>query len=576
MTATRDVAGDGEAEGAAPRGVARAPSEEMVRALVDSSDMLLRLDRDGRILYLNDAAVRLTGVSSDRWFPSTFEDLGFPIEECMALRAHVRRVVDEGVSHRFETIYDLPDERRYFEANLVPVLDRQGRVESVVADGRDTTTRHRTEVELAERATHDSLTGLANREVLVAEIDRALAASRRSDRCVGVLAVDLDRFKNVNDTLGHQVGDRVLRAAADRFTSTVRAGDLVARVGGDEFVVVARDLERIDDVMVQAHRIVEAFRSPLHVDDCVARVGASVGVATSSADSTSDDLLRSADAALYSAKAAGRDRAVRFSDDMRLAMSQRQQVEHDLRPAIDHGQFAVWYQPQVDLNSGEVVAVEALLRWRHPSGVVLDADRFIDVAEDGGLLGTIGDWVLVEACTQAAAWNATAGARQLDVGVNMSARQLARPGLHVKIAEVLQSSGLDPARLCVEVTETTMLGHTAESRLNLARLKDAGIRLAIDDFATGYGALACLRQVQIDVIKIDRTVWLDIAENDHDRRLVEGIVALATRLGMDVVAEGVETVEQATALCSLGCTTAQGFLYSPAVPAEDFAALGHL
>jgi diguanylate cyclase (GGDEF)-like protein len=484
-------------------------------------------------------------------------------------------VFDEGVGHRFEIPCDVPEGRLYFEVSLSPVLDNLGKVEAVMADSRDMTGRHNTEVELADRATHDGLTGLANREVLIAEVDRALAASRRSGRSVGLLMIDLDHFKNINDSLGHEAGDRLLLAAATRLASVVRAGDLIARLGGDEFVIVLRDVEGTCDAVAHAQRTVDAFRFPVRFDEHDIYATTSIGVTVSTPDSTSGDLLREADTALYLAKEQGRDKVAVFNTRLRAKVTERLQVETDLRPALERGQLAVWYQPQIDLTTGDVVAVESLLRWHHPSGEVLNAEQFIDTAEDIGLVSDIGHWALLEACTQTARWNAEPDASQLTVGVNISTRQLAEADLFSKIAAALKLSGLDPTLLCIEITETTLLVQTTESRENLRLLHDAGIRLAIDDFGTGSAPLAHLREIHVDALKIDRSFVNDIATNDHDRRLIDGIIALAARLGVDVIAEGVETEEQADTLRALGCASAQGYLYSRAVPAIELQRQHH-
>ncbi|MEQ1699571.1 MAG: EAL domain-containing protein [Ilumatobacteraceae bacterium] len=552
---------------------ARDRSEAMVRSVLDASaDQVLQYDRECRVEYVNAQVVRFSGIPYEAWIGRTPEELGFPDDECAPLREHVRRVFDERAGHRFERLHQHSDGLRYFEVSLSPIFDETNDVMRVMADSRDVTDRHHLEHELADRATHDRLTGLANREVLIAEIDRARAASRRSNRRIGLLMIDLDHFKNINDSLGHDTGDRLLVAAAERFTSVVRAGDLIARLGGDEFVVVLRDLEHVDDALLQAHRIVGAFRSPLYVEGGAHYATTSIGVTVSTVDTTANgDLLREADTALYEAKEAGRDRAAVFNPGLRAAASERLRLETELRPALERGQFAVWYQPQVDMSTGEVVAVEALLRWHHPSGEVLNANRFIDAAEEAGLLSDIGDWALLQACTQMARWNAEPGGSQLTVGVNISARQLAETDLHRRTAAILEASGLDPTLLCIEITETTMLVQTAESRQNLQRLHEAGIRLAIDDFGTGYASLAYLREIHVDTVKIDRSFVNDLNNNDFDRRLVDGIIALANRLGISVTAEGVETDDQANTLLQFGCDRAQGFLYSPAIPADEFA-----
>ncbi len=549
----------------------RAQMELLTAVLNASPDQILQFDPDCRVEYANEQVAVRSGIPVQQWIGHNPEELGFSDQELAPLRAGVAQVATTGVGRSFEYFRDFPDGRRYFDVRLSPMFGAGGAVEHVMADNRDITRRRVSELELTTRATHDPLTGLANREALFDDIDRALAADLRTHLCVGLLMIDIDHFRNVNDSLGHLVGDQLLVAAAARFKSIVRAGDMIARVGGDEFVVVLRDLEGIEEALGQAQRLVEAFRVPLHVEGHSTFATISIGVTVSAPESTSGDLLREADTALFVAKDEGRDRVAAFNSNLKLALTERLQVESDLRPALGLGQFAVWYQPQVNLLTGQTESVEALLRWNHPSGHVLDAERFIDSAESNGMLDEIGQWVLQQACDQVAQWNAVPGARQLTVGVNMSAHQLADPDLFAKTAASIQASGLDPKLLCIEVTETTLLIQTEESRENLRLFGEAGIQLAIDDFGTGYASLAYLREIHADVLKIDRSFVSDITANTFDRRLVAGIIALAERLGVTVIAEGVETEVQAGALIALGCPIAQGYLYSPALPADQFA-----
>jgi diguanylate cyclase (GGDEF)-like protein len=422
-------------------------------------------------------------------------------------------------------------------------------------------------------ATHDPLTGLANRVALLDEISRAVSAGRRSGRAAAVLMMDLDRFKDVNDTLGHAAGDDLLVAAAVRIEKVVRAGDLVARLGGDEFVVVMRDLDDPTEAVRAAGRLVEEFRAAFTPGGAELYATASVGVAIATDVGDAGDLLREADSAMYAAKAAGRDRVAVFNEDLRTAVTDRLAVEADLRHALARDQLAVWYQPEVDLATGSMIAVEALLRWHHPDGEVWTADRFVDVAEDTGLILDIGDWVLRQVCSQAASWAAARPDRPITVRVNASALQLAEAGLLDAIDGALSTSGLDPSILCVEITETALIRQTATARDNLDGIRQRGIGIAIDDFGTGYASLTYLRQYPIDILKIDRSFITHITRDDHDRRITAGIIALATTLGITVTAEGVEHPEQATLLRQMGCPGAQGWLYSKALPPEEVTAL---
>jgi diguanylate cyclase (GGDEF)-like protein/PAS domain S-box-containing protein len=486
------------------------------------------------------------------------------------LRQAVIRARDFGTPYELEVEAIRTDgAHRWVEVRGEAVRDANGAIVELHGASLDITDRKRARDELAALATRDPLTGLANRAVLLEELTRGVQSSHRSSRPLAVLMMDLDRFKSVNDTLGHSAGDDLLVAAATRLGEVVRSSDLVARLGGDEFVVVMRDLADTEEAMHAAERIVTAFRAPFTVAGNELFATACVGVAIATQGSGPGDLLRESDTALYAAKAAGRDRVALFNEDLREAVTTRVTVEVDLRHALERGQLELWYQPEVDLARGTVVAVEALLRWRHPDGTVWSADRFVEVAEETGLILDIGDWVLRQACINGAAWAAMRPSAPLTVRVNVSALQLAEAGLLEAVDDALAGSGLDPTSLCVEITETALLTRTSGTTANLAGLHERGISLAIDDFGTGYASLAYLHRYPVDVIKIDRSFITDAT----DRDLVAGIVALAATLGVGVTAEGVETPEQADRLRQIGCPSAQGWLFSKAVPVDDVAGL---
>ena len=517
----------------------------------------------------------LFGLDPDEPVPD-YADQGrlFTDESWQRLQAAISHTQETGAPYELELELVRPDgSHGWMEARGEAIRDANGRVVELHGVSLDITDRKAARDQLRSLATHDPLTGLANRSELLEEVTRAVAAARRSSRSAGILMMDLDRFKDVNDTLGHAAGDELLVAAAARLNQVVRGGDLVARLGGDEFVVVMRDLVDADEALRAAGRLVEAFRTPFMVGDRELFATASVGMAIASPTSLSGDLLREADTAMYAAKAEGRDRVSLFNEDLRTMAAARMSVEADLRHALNRGQLAVWYQPEVDLTTGSVIALEALLRWHHPDGDLRTADRFVDVAEETGLILDIGDWVLRRACAQAAAW---AGARPDDpvtVRVNVSALQLAETGLLEAIDDALAASGLRPDLLCVEITETALLRRTTTTAANLAAIHARGISLAIDDFGTGFASLTYLHQYPVDVIKIDRSFVGDSA----DRGLVAGIIALAATLDMAVTAEGVEHSDQAARLREMGCPSAQGWLYSPAVPPEDvLPLLGHI
>ena len=549
-----------------------AEREELLRVVLDNSpDATLRFDADLRIEYVNQGVVDASGIPSSRWVGSTFADMGFPKDLTAMWADHCHRVFVSEVPEKFELGIDLPRGHRWAEASLAPELATDGSVAHVVATLRDVTFRRKAEAELLRLATHDTLTGLANRAVLADELDRAMQATARSGAVTAVLMVDLDRFKNNNDSLGHGTGDELLRGAALRMRTLVRGGDLVARTGGDEFVVVMREVIDAGEAVRMATRIVEGFREPFTVDHQALYATASVGVSVAHAATSSDDLVREADTAMYVAKADGRDRVVVYNNELRAAVSTRLEVENGLRQALERGELAVWYQPEVDLPTGAVTALEALLRWNHPDGAVRSAESFIEIAEDTGLILPIGDWVLQQACQDAAEWAAGREQSAVVVRVNVSARQLAEPGLLDSIDRALLASGLEARLLCIEITETALLRSSRQAQDNIEGVHARGVSIALDDFGAGYASLSYLREYPIDMLKIDRSFITRITTADFDRKLVAGILALACQLDLEVTAEGVERADQARCLRELGCRSVQGFLFSGAIPAERVA-----
>ena len=549
----------------------------LLRVVLDSSnDATMRLDRDLRVQYVNKRVVMLSGRTAGAWSGHTFAEMGYSTDLTDDWDARHRKVIETGIATRYEFEIDNSEGHRWYETSVVPEHGDEGRVTDLVVTSRDITDRKETEADLVRLATHDTLTGLTNRLGMMDEIARSLLAGQRSQRPTGVLMVDLDRFKNVNDSLGHAFGDVLLQLAAERMTTVVRGGDLVARPGGDEFVVVMRDLQEPLEAFQAAWRLVEAFRAPFTVMGSELFATASIGVAVSSKTSLTDDLVREADTALYVAKAEGRDRVSVFNERLRAEVTERLTLEGELRHALSREELVVWFQPEIDLSTGMMGAAEALLRWNHPGGTMLDAVSFIELAEDTGLILDIGDWVLAEACEQAARWSRGTAGQPLVVRVNVSALQLAEMGLLDAIDSALERSGVDPSLLCIEITETALLRSTTSAQENLAGIRERGIQIAADDFGTGYASLAYLLEYPVDVLKIDRSFVTDLVSSERSRRLVTGILALADALGITVTAEGVEEPEQARILLELGCPGAQGFLYSKAVAAEHITLLrGH-
>jgi diguanylate cyclase (GGDEF)-like protein len=418
-------------------------------------------------------------------------------------------------------------------------------------------------------AADDALTGLANRALFLDRL-RSLTAAGSP---LAVLFLDLDDFKLVNDGWGHGTGDRLLCEVAGRLRAAVRPGDLVARLGGDEFTVLCEGVSGEREALVIAERLREALDEPFEIAGQRRLVRASIGcrVATSACHGAAEALLRDADVAMYQAKDKGRNRIELYSEETRRRIVRRLEIEQELRAALETGGLAVHYQPQVDLLTGRVAGVEALARWTHPRLGEISPAEFIAVAEESGLIGPLGSLVLEQTCRQLSAWRSQG--LQLAATVNVSAHQLDDPGFADDVARCIGSAGLSPSSLCLELTESALMGAGAEPRHALASLKGLGVYVAIDDFGTGYSSLASLKRLPVEVVKVDRSFVDGLGTDSDDSAIVAAILSLAHAMGLHVIAEGVETRLQAAELVALGCTIGQGFLWSAAVPGERIAAL---
>ncbi|HEX4858435.1 MAG TPA: EAL domain-containing protein [Usitatibacteraceae bacterium] len=425
---------------------------------------------------------------------------------------------------------------------------------------------------LERQANFDALTGLANRNLLTDRIDQALIHGRRAARHTGVLMLDLDRFKTINDSLGHNQGDILLKAVAQRLSAIVREGDTVARLGGDEFVVVLTDLSDIADIVPIAQQILASVAAAIELDHQQVSVCTSLGIAVAPKDGDSTDvLLKHADTAMYRAKGEGGNAMAFFTPDMLQKIVERLNVESGLRQALEQGHLRTYFQPIIEAASGRVVAAEALLRWADPQRGLIPPDQFIPVAEDTGLILPIGDWVLRSACENVVAWHA-AGIGPISVAVNLSPRQFKSADLIDSVEAALRAYRCAPAMLEVEITESTIMVNPELALTTMNRLRALGIALSVDDFGTGYSSLGRLRNFPVSKLKIDRAFVQEIRSGTRDENIVDMIVVLARKLGMRTVAEGVETAEQAAFLESLGCDEYQGYLFSKPLPAQEFMA----
>jgi len=436
-------------------------------------------------------------------------------------------------------------------------LDHLKAVANILADAIE---RKRSEEEIRNQALHDPLTTLANRTLLIERLSHWLERAERSGGRGALLFVDLDHFKIVNDGLGHDCGDQVLIEVAARLQRAVRPTDTVARVGGDEFVVFCEDSASDATALELVERLFESLATPFSIDGSERDITASIGITFASAGDTPAALVRDADAAMYRAKERGRARFELFDETMRERSLRWLETEHELRRAIPAGELFNLYQPLI--ADGQPIGFEALVRWRHPvKGTILPAE-FIPVADDSGLIVPLGRLVLEEACREAAGWPPNSAGQQMSVSVNLSARQVAHPGLVETVVEVLEQTGLEPQRLKLEITETVLIEDTETALETLEKLKTLGVSLVLDDFGTGYSSLGYVKRFPIDVLKIDRSFVEKLGRGGEDDAIVNAVLSMGQALGLQVVAEGVETCDQARQLQSMGCSQAQGFLFA--------------
>lgn len=531
-------------------------------------DMYFRMDRNGTILDYRAQHPGALYMPPERFLGRPMQDVLPPdlARQFLEKRAEVER---GGGMQTYEYQLQVPEGLRTFEARLTRLTAESGDLVAVV---RDITERKRVEEEIRYRANYDQLTGLPNRELLVERLTQAINRSHRDPCRLALLFVDLDHFKQVNDTLGHALGDRLLQQAAERLSHCVRESDTVARQGGDEFVVLLQDLDHPRDAAQVASKIIDLLEDPFQLDGHAAHIGASVGITLYPEDG--DDVLtlfRNADLAMYRAKDAGRNTFQFFERAMTQAAMERRSMESDLRLALEQGEFLLHYQPIFDLEECRLAGAESLVRWLHPRRGLVSPDAFIPLAEETGLIRELGAWVLEQSCHQLARWRLQG--LDMYVSVNISSRQIPDALPLEWLQALVTRHGLEPGRLVMEITEGVLLADTPRTKAWLEGVRALGLRFSLDDFGTGYSSLAYLKRFPINKLKIDRAFVGDMEGNPADRALVEAILAMARSLGLEVVAEGVETEGQLEMLQRLGCRYAQGYLLSRPIPAADFGDL---
>ena len=547
----------------------RAQNVQLDAALNNIAQGLAMFDADQRLVLCNRRYAEIYELSPDQVTLGTTlleiirHRVGNKLLSDMSPEAIVDAMLRKRNDTHFGEFYSQLSDGRCIAITVQPMADG-----GTVSTHQDITEQRRSEAKIAHMAHHDALTGLPNRRLLDERLEHAVAHAKHGE-IVATHLLDLDYFKNVNDTLGHPVGDKLLRMVADRLRRLVREGETVARMGGDEFAIVQMQVAQPSDATALAQRVIEEVSEPYEIDGHQVVVGASVGISVSVTDGPSSDLLlRNADLALYRAKSGGRGTLRFFEPEMDAQMQTRRLMESDLRRALVGHEFEVHYQPIVNLQSNEISAFEALIRWQHSERGMVSPGAFIPLAEEIGLIVPLGEWVLRTACSVAARWP-----DHTKICVNLSPVQFRSRGLVEVVIGALATSGLRPGRLELEITETVLLADTEATLAVLHQLRGLGVRIAMDDFGTGYSSLSYLQTFPFDRIKIDRSFVKGVAEDIGSLNIVRAVAALAKGIGMATTAEGVETQEQLDAVKAEGCTEMQGFLFSRALPSRDIERL---
>ena len=555
--------------------------EEKERAQVTLNsigDAVICTDVLGNITFLNPVAERMTDWSRE-------EAAGRPMADVFRILDAASRettpnpmeiaVRQNGVMHLSSNTILI--QRHGFEISIegsvAPIHDRQGLATGVVIVFRDLGSTRTMALQMAHSAHHDSLTGLPNRKLLNDRVSQAIALALRNMKKIAVLVLDLDGFKHINDSLGHPIGDRLLQSVAKRLVDSVRSSDTVSRQRGDEFVVLLSEVGRSEDLAITVKRLLQVGAKPHSIDKHDLHVTACIGVSTYPDDGLdAETLIKNADTAMYQAKENGRQSYQFFKPAMNIRAVERQTIEGSLRRALERQEFALHYQPKINLSTGEISGAEALIRWTHPTRGLVSPAQFIPVAEDCGLILPISNWVLREACKQARAWVAE-GLPLGTMGVNISAIEFRNEGFLEGVFSILKDTGLDPRFLELELTESVLMKHPESTASVLQALRAKGVRVAVDDFGTGYSSLSYLQKFSIDALKIDQSFVRRITSAPDETTIVTAIISMARSLKLRVVAEGVETLQELEFLQAHQCDEAQGYYFSRPVASEQFAKL---
>ena len=541
-------------------------------------DAVLSTDLEGKVTYLNVVAEKITGWTREEAAGKDIDEVfriidGSTREPCAnPLRTAIQKNRTVGLTPN--CILIRRDGAEFaIDDSAAPIHDQHGLATGAVIVFHDVSVARALGAEMSHLAQHDTLTNLPNRTLMQDRLTQAIATASRKDSRIAVLFLDLDGFKNINDSLSHATGDRLLQLVAKRLLAAVRTSDTVCRLGGDEFVILLSEVAHAGDAGVKAGKILSALSAPFEIEQVTLRVTGSIGVSTYPEDGQSAELLiRNADLAMYQAKEKGRSNYQFFEKGMNVRAVERQSIEGDLRCALERDEFVMYYQPKIDLKTGEITGVEALVRWQHPERGLVGPLQFISIAEDCGLMLPIGKWVLRESCRQAKAWQ-DAGLPPIDMAVNVSSVEFRNDEFLESVSTILTETRLEPRYLELELTESVLMQHAEFSVPLLQKLKAMGLRLAIDDFGTGYSSLSYLRQFPIDTLKVDQSFIHEINADTDEATIISAVINMGCRMKHRVIAEGVETAEQLAFLRAHGCDEGQGYYFARPMPAMETAKL---
>jgi diguanylate cyclase (GGDEF)-like protein/PAS domain S-box-containing protein len=561
------------AESVAVYAVERNQQVRLFETILSSSpDPSYILDMDGKFVYANKSLADQFNMPVHQMLGKTLFDLR--LASAKELHEQIQQVIHTKQMLRGEILYGSKlGKHSYYEYIFTPVLDRDGRVEAVTGTAREITERKASEDAIWHKANYDLVTGLPNRRLFRDRFEQEIKHSERTGMPVALFFIDLDRFKEANDMLGHDAGDMLLQQAAQRIRSCIREKDTVARMGGDEFTVILTEFDEMEHVQAIANKILGELANPFFILHQMIHISGSIGITIFPRDiGTAENLVRNADQAMYVAKNAGRNQFSFFSPNMHEAAQMRYKLIADLRLALPQQQLVVHYQPVIDLSNGQIRKAEALLRWAHPEFGLVQPGEFIKLAEETGCINDIGNWIFTEAAMQSKIWQELLG-MPFQISINKSAVEFMSHHQDMNWEAYMKQLGLPRNSISIEITEGVILHATGETTDKLASMQQAGIQLSIDDFGTGYSSMAYLNKFDVDFLKIDPSFVHNMATDANSRTIAETIIVMAHKLGLKVIAEGVETAAQRDWLAAAGCDYAQGFLFSEPVSAESFTRL---